>query len=232
MPEEINRLLTDHCSDYCFCPTVTAVDNLRKEGITQGVYQTGDVMFDVALRFATDSEKHSAILSDLNIQKKKYDLCTLHRAENTDSENRLKTVVETLVESQEVIVFPIHPRTRKSLKKYGLMKNLTSATNIISIEPVGFLHMIQLEKNAGKIITDSGGVQKEAYFYRVPCITVREETEWIETVEDGWNILVGTDKEKIRTAIKTFAPKSEQRSLFGKGDAAEKIRDIIQDQFL
>ncbi|MBN2030807.1 UDP-N-acetylglucosamine 2-epimerase (non-hydrolyzing) [bacterium] len=232
MPEEINRLLTDHGSDFYFCPTQTAVDNLRKEGIMQDVHLTGDVMFDAVLRFANDSEKYATVLSDLKVEKKDYHLCTLHRAENTDCKDHLKTIVEALVESRELIVFPIHPRTKKSLQAYGLMETLKEAKNIIMSEPVGFLDMIQLEKNARKILTDSGGVQKEAYFYQVPCITFREETEWIETVQDSWNILVGADKEKILQAIHAFAPHSKQRTLFGNGNAGEQIRDIIQARFL
>ncbi len=232
MPEEINRLLTDQVSDLCFCPTQTAVNNLVKEGITQGVYLTGDVMFDAALWFADDSEKRATALSDLNIEKKMYHLCTLHRAENTDSKDRLKTIIDALVESGEVIIFPVHPRTRKSLQKYGLMGKLTEVKNIIMSEPIGFLNMIQLEKHAKKIITDSGGVQKEAYFYQVPCITLREETEWIETVQESWNVLVGADKEKILQAIHTFSPHSKQQPLFGNGHGAEQIGDIVQDRFL
>ncbi len=232
MPEEINRLLTDHSSDFCFCPTQTAVDNLKKEGITQGVHHTGDVMFDAALRFADDSEKHATVLSDLNIEKKAYYLCTLHRAGNTDYEDRLKTIVEALVESREIIVFPIHPRTKKLMQAYGLMEKLEETNNIIISEPVGFLDMIQLERNAIKILTDSGGVQKEAYFYQVPCITLREETEWVETVQDSWNVLVGADREKIFRAMRTFLPHTKQRSLFGQGDAGERIGDIIREQFL
>ena len=232
MPEEINRLLTDHCSDYLFCPTRTAVDNLGKEGIFQGVYQTGDVMYDAALHFGIYSEKHSNILPYLGIKPKAYCLCTVHRAEKTDCRDHLKIIVETLIESGEVIVFPIHPRTKKSLEQYGFIENLKSAKNVIILEPVSFLDMIQLEKNAKKILTDSGGVQKEAYFYQVPCITLREETEWVETVQDSWNVLVGVDKEKILNSIETFSPSLKQRKIFGEGNASEEIRDIIVDEFL
>ncbi len=232
MPEEINRLLTDRCSQYLFCPTLTAVDNLCKEGIVQGVYQTGDVMYDAALYFGIYSEKHSNILSYLGIESKGYCLCTVHRAENTDCKERLQSIVHALIEAKEKIVFPVHPRTQKALEQYGFIDQLKSAKNILLLDPVGFLDMIQLEKNAKKILTDSGGVQKEAYFYQVPCITLREETEWIETVQDSWNVLVGVNKGKILHTIETFSPQSKQRKFFGEGNAGEQIRDIIVKEFL
>jgi len=227
MPEEINRILTDRCSSMLFCPTETAVKNLRREGITQGVYLTGDVMYDAALRFGKIAEKPSTILSDLGVTPKTYLLCTVHRVNNTDFYDNLKGIVQALVEAGDTVFFSVHPRTKKFLKTYGLIESLKNSPNVRIMDPVSYLDMIQLEKNARKILTDSGGVQKEAYFYLVPCITLREETEWIETVKEGWNILVGTDTRKILQAIQTFLPSSNQSMLFGDGHASEKIADLI-----
>jgi UDP-N-acetylglucosamine 2-epimerase len=228
MPEEINRLLTDRCSTYLFCPTETSVENLKKEGIVNGVFQTGDVMFDAALDLGKHADEQSRILSDLGLEQKSYLLCTLHRAENTNQRERLQEIVDGLAGIHQTVVFPVHPRTKKYLKRYGLIESLQKANNILLLEPVGFLDMIKLEKNAKKILTDSGGVQKEAYFYMVPCITLRYETEWVETVKDGWNVLVGSDKKVILDAVSSFAPNSEQRRLFGDGHASEQILDILK----
>ncbi len=229
MPEEINRVLTDRCASMLFCPTETAVKNLRKEGITQGVYLTGDVMYDAALQFGKIAEKRSTILSDLGVIPKTYLLCTVHRVNSTDFYDNLKGIVQALIETEEAVLFSLHPRTKKFLKTYGLIELLKNSSNVRLIDPVSYLDMIQLEKHAKKILTDSGGVQKEAYFYKVPCITLREETEWIETVKEGWNILVGTDSKKILQAIETFLPSSNQSTLFGDGHASEKIVDLVYD---
>jgi len=199
IPEEINRVLTDHCSDLLFCPTKRAVENLKREGITKGVYLTGDVMVDAIKQNITIAENVSTILNDLNVKPKDYYLVTVHRAENTDNIDKLKNIVDALCEIDNNVVFPCHPRTEKALKKFGLWDKLKRSVNVI--KPVGYLDMLVLEKNAKKIITDSGGVQKEAYIFKVPCITLRERTEWIETVEDGWNMLVGSDKGKILNAL-------------------------------
>jgi len=197
MPEEINRVLTDHVSDYLFAPTKTAVKNLRNEGIRSGVYLTGDVMYDALLDSIKIARKNSKVLDRLGLKPKEYLLATVHRAENTDNQKNLENIIKAFIESDELIVFPAHPRTQKYLKAYGLVKKIKNASNIILIPPMSYLDMLILEANAKKILTDSGGVQKEAYFLKVPCITLRERTEWVETVEDGWNVLVGADKEKI-----------------------------------
>ena len=229
MPEEINRVLTDHCSDLLFCPTERAVENLKREGITNGVYLTGDVMVDAINQNIKIAEKTSKILSKLNIKPKEYYLATVHRAENTDDPNRLKNIVEAFCEIEN-IVFPCHPRTEKFLKTYGLWDRLCEHVKVI--KPVGYLDMLILEKNAKKIITDSGGVQKEAYIFKVPCITLRETTEWLETVEDGWNILVGADKDEILRCIENFNPSSnEYRNVFGDGKASIRIVKIIDEFF-
>ncbi|AMM53547.1 non-hydrolyzing UDP-N-acetylglucosamine 2-epimerase [Pyrococcus kukulkanii] len=231
MPEEINRVLTDHVSDYLFAPTETAVKNLYEEGIREGVYLTGDVMYDALLYNIKIARKKSKILRELGLKPKKYLLATVHRAENTDNRENLKNIIEAFIESSELIIFPVHPRTKKCLTEYGLIKKLEKADNVLLIPPVGYLDMLVLEENARKILTDSGGIQKEAYFLKVPCITLRERTEWVETVEDGWNVLVGADKLKILDAIQNFEPSGETYTYkFGDGKASKKIVEIIGEQ--
>ncbi len=229
MPEEINRVLTDHASDILFAPTETAVRNLENEGIKRGVYLVGDVMVDALLQNIEVAEMESKILEKLEIKKKEYLLVTVHRAENTDNREKLKSIVEALIESNEKIVFPAHLRTVKALKKFNLYSLLESSNNIKLINPVGYIDILILEKYARKILTDSGGVQKEAYILKVPCITLRETTEWVETVQDGWNILVGSDKEKIKKAIKTFEPSEKtHKQRFGDGKSAKRIVQVLQ----
>ena len=225
MPEELNRVVTDHLSDFLFTPTKTAVDNLNKEGIINGVFNTGDVMYDAVLQFSRVAKEKSQILRTLGIEPKTYLYATVHRAENTDNPENLKNIILALAESGEKIVFPIHPRTRKMMG--GI--ELPSLPNIKMIEPVGYLDNLILIENSKKVLTDSGGIQKEAYFLKVPCITLREETEWVETVEDGWNILVGADKKKIQQSIEKFESKGKQSDHFGDGQAANKIAEIISN---
>lgn len=224
MPEEINRVLTDYCSDLLFCPTKTAVGNLEKEGITKGVHLTGDVMVDALEDAIEIAERRSGILNELGLQSEEYYLATLHRAENTDDCDRLRSIAGAFCEVCDLI-FPCHPRTEKYLKRFGLWERLND--NVRVTKPVGYLDMLMLEKNAKKILTDSGGVQKEAYILKVPCITIRDETEWVETVEDGWNVLVGADKEKIVEMVNEFEPAGEQRYVFGSGDASERISELL-----
>jgi UDP-N-acetylglucosamine 2-epimerase (non-hydrolysing) len=228
MPEEVNRVLTDHVSDYLFAPTETAVKNLHNEGIRNGVYLTGDVMYDALLYNIKIARKNSRVLNKLGVKPKDYLLATVHRAENTDNRNNLENIIEAFIESNELIVFPAHPRTQKYLKTYGLYEKLKKAENVLLIKPVGYLDMLVLEKNARMILTDSGGVQKEAYLLKVPCITLRERTEWVETVEDGWNVLVGADKERILKAIREFEPNGETYTYkFGDGKASTRIARIL-----
>ena len=224
MPEEINRVLADLCSDLLFCPTETAVENLKREGIKKGVYLTGDVMVDALKENIKIAEKKSKILEELELTQKEYYLATLHRAENTDDFKKLKNIVDAFCEIED-LVFPCHPRTEKCLKDFGLWNGLVKKVKVI--KPVGYLDMLILEKHAKKILTDSGGVQKEAYIFKVPCITLRENTEWVETIEDGWNVLVGADKERIVKRVNDFEPEGEQRDVFGTGNASEKIMKII-----
>jgi len=201
MPEEINRIVADHLSDVLFCPTETAVKNLEKEGITKGVYLVGDIMFDALIHFSKISEKKSKILEKLNLKPKSYYLATVHRAENTDNCERIKNILTAFSKLDKPVVFPIHPRTKKMVENFSL-KHLLEKMQVI--EPVGYLDMIKLEKNAKAILTDSGGVQKEAFWLKVPCITLRDETEWIETVKYGWNRIVGTDCERIINTVNSL----------------------------
>ncbi|MDI6736825.1 MAG: UDP-N-acetylglucosamine 2-epimerase (non-hydrolyzing) [bacterium] len=229
MPEEINRVVSDHLSSFCFAPTQTAVDNLKEEGIENGVYLTGDVMYDAALNAIEIARGKSKILAQLGIKEKEYLLVTLHRAGNTDIFNNLASIVDALGDLNEQVIFPVHPRTRKALADSGLLSKLEDNPHLKIMTPVGYFDFLLLEYQAKKILTDSGGIQKEAYFFKVPCITLRENTEWVETVEDGWNILVGTNKDLIHQAVSGFNPDSHQRDVFGDGKASEKIVEILVD---
>jgi UDP-GlcNAc3NAcA epimerase len=223
MPEEINRIMTDHVSEYLFCPTDTAVENLHKENIFHNVYNVGDVMYDAVL-FNKDLAKQSTILEKLGVKPKEYCLITLHRAENTDHKEKMVKIIEAFKKIDKPKIWPIHPRTKHKLEAYGI--ELNDIQGLMVIEPVGYLDMLQLETNAERILTDSGGVQKEAYFLQVPCVTLREETEWVETVQNGANIIVGSDTEKIIDAAKkTFTP--NYLPVFGDGKTSEHIAKII-----
>lgn len=227
MPEEINRVLTDHCADILFCPTQTAVDNLYKEGIKEKaktatcVVLVGDVMYDSVLYNLKFSEKRSDIIKKFKLIPKKYTLATVHRAENTDDPRRLKAIFdafEQIAADGLPVIIPIHPRT----KQY-LINSKLKTQNLTLIPPVGYLDMLMLEQNAKAILTDSGGMQKEAYWFGVPCVTLRDETEWVETVEAGWNVVVGTDRAKIVEAVRSFKTDKPRPKLYGDGRAAEKI---------
>lgn len=225
MPEEQNRILTDHISSFLFAPTDTAVKNLQNESL-KNIYNVGDVMYDATLNFKELAKKKSNIVEKLGYKDKSYILTTIHRAENTNLIERLKNIIEALNESPYDIILPLHPRTTKYISEYNLKFN----ANVRVIEPVGYLDMINLEIHAEKIVTDSGGVQKEAFFMGKPCITMRDETEWVETVESGWNIIVGTDKGKILDGITNFTPKTERSPIFGNGTAAKEILKILDNK--
>ncbi|MEM2001807.1 MAG: UDP-N-acetylglucosamine 2-epimerase (non-hydrolyzing) [Candidatus Methanomethylicaceae archaeon] len=226
MAEEINRVLTDHISDLLFCPTQTAVENLRREGITQGVYLVGDVMYDAALQYLALAEQKSRILERLGLRPKEYALATVHRAENADDPQRLRAIfagLEAIAQTGLPVILPLHPRTRKQAEALGLSPN-----GVRVLEPVSYLDMLLLEKNARVILTDSGGVQKEAFFFRVPCVTLREETEWVETVEAGWNVVVGANRERIVGAVNRGSlGQRTQADIFGYGRAAERIVEVL-----
>lgn len=230
MPEEHNRVLTDHCADLLFCPTKTAVENLAGEGLTVGVHEVGDPMYDAVLLFAERAREHSTILQDLGLKKGEYLLATVHRAYNTDDPEALKAIFSVLTSIQETVVFPVHPRTRQKLRDYDLIQKESVTQNLILIDPVDYLDMLVLEQNARVILTDSGGVQKEAYFFAVPCLTLRPETEWVETVQSGWNLLVGVDLEKVTAGLQhTFPSIHQQPKLFGDGRAAFHIARILAE---
>ncbi len=230
MPEEINRVVADHICDINFCSSPAAVENLVKEGLGGTSFLVGDVMFDCALKFEHVAEKHYNPFKEYNVDKGLYILVTCHRAENTDERRNLKQIVDAvnMISEHFPVVFPVHPRTKKFLEQYRLAFN--GSVNVIP--PVSYFEMLLLEKHAKMILTDSGGVQKEAFFYRVPCITMRHETEWIETVELGWNIVAGPDRKKIMAAFANFAthtltvPKEQP---YGDGDAAGKIVERLRE---
>jgi len=225
MPEETNRVLTDHISNILLCSTKESIANLKIEGV-KNLHLVGDVMIDSIKSNIKSIEDKSNIMKRLGLKRKDYILATVHRASNTDNKNNLQNIVDAFIESKEKIIFPVHPRTYKYLKLYGLDKKLKKS-NIVLIKPIGYFDMLVLEKNAKKITTDSGGVQKEAYFFKVPCITLRNSTEWVETVKDKWNILTGANKSKIIKAIINFSPKGKQHEDYGKGNASKNIVNVI-----
>ena len=224
MPEEINRVVADHLSELLLCPSDTAVRNLSAEGITRNVHLVGDVMLDVLnwakLRLATQSPE---ILERLSLRKQHYFLATVHRSENTDDLARLSQILNAFNALDEQVVFPVHPRARKMITGAGLRV----AGHVQLIDPVGYLDMVALASAARLVLTDSGGLQKEAYWLGVPCITLRDETEWVETVEAGWNRLVGSDSERIVEAAHFFAPSGPRPVVYGDGLAAVKCVDLI-----
>jgi UDP-N-acetylglucosamine 2-epimerase len=228
MPEEHNRVLTDHCSDLLFCPTRTAVENLALERIAAGVYLVGDTMYDALLQFGAVARQRSTILGRLGVEPKRYLLATIHRPYNTDVPKNLYNILAALAEVDETVIFPVHPRTRDKIAESNGLLGLTRELHTVKmITPVGYLDMLMLEQNARLILTDSGGMQKEAYFCEVPCITLRPETEWIETVEAGWNVVAGADRDRIVDAVRSFQPGGRPPAVFGDGHAAEKIVDIL-----
>jgi UDP-N-acetylglucosamine 2-epimerase len=223
MPEEINRLVADKLSSAFFCVSQTAVKQLADEGITKDVYWVGDVMLDANLASRPLARNKSTVLSTLELVPGSYGLVTVHRAANTDDPDRLANIVRALGQVGETVIFPVHPRTRGALQKLDVQ----FGDNVRLIEPVGYFDMVILEENTRIIATDSGGVQREAYFMGKPCLTLRDETEWTETVQVGWNKLVGVDVEKIVHGWKNFAPPAAQHPIFGDGKASEKIADIL-----
>lgn len=226
MPEEINRLVADRLSDILFCITQNAVSHLREEGIVNGVYFSGDVMLDALQQNIEVAREHSKISAGLNLSESEYLLATVHRAGNTDNPANLRSIVKAFNQIEEPIVFPVHPRTRRAIKQLGL----TFASHVRMIEPVGYLDMLMLESNARAILTDSGGVQREAYFLSIPCITLREDTEFMELVESGWNWLVGADTRRILHAWRNIERPATHPPFFGHGQAAQRISEIIDSE--
>jgi len=231
MPEEINRVLTDHISSLLFAPTKTAVNNLISEGISPNwIHFVGDVMLDAALFYGDRAQAASDIVYKLDLVSRSFILATIHRAENTDDPKRLKAIIEgLLIVNQNIpVVWPIHPRTKAVIET--MPETSAAVRSLQLIDPVGYLDMVMLEKNARLIVTDSGGVQKEAYFYRVPCVTLRNETEWVELVNHQWNKLVTpTSPHKVAIGIQEMlmAPLGEDVMLYGDGSAAVKIVQVL-----
>ena len=235
MPEEQNRILTDHISDLLLCPTQTAVENLKKEGITSGVIHTGDIMYDAVLRNIDISNRRYSNIrwieelitdnGDLpNLSINEYYLATIHRAENTDDPDKLYRIFKAFSQLDMPVLFPLHPRTKKLIKELD-----TDLSNIIIVQPVGYLLMLSLTANAYMVVTDSGGLQKEAYFLKTPCTTLRDQTEWVETLEKGWNVLSKTDVQEIKMKAKRKLTclQHPQPNSFGDGNAALKICKAI-----
>lgn len=226
MPEEINRVLTDHASDLLFAPTSNAVANLRQEGIPEErIHFVGDVMYDAALYYASEAQRKSVILDLLGLKPGAYILATVHRAENTDMPERLRIIVEGLaqVARQIPVVFPAHPRTRKALEAQNLIG--LARAHLRLIDPVGYLDMVMLERHARLIATDSGGVQREAFFYRVPCVTLRGETEWVELVDLGWNRLCLPVSGAVvaEAIVEMMGKRGVEATPYGDGKAAQRI---------
>jgi UDP-GlcNAc3NAcA epimerase len=222
MPEEINRILTDRISDKLFCPTQTAVDNLMNEGygsLEGEIYRTGDVMLDAALFYSEKAREKSNIIERLKLDK--FILCTIHRAENTDDINRLRSIMTAIneISAHVKVVVPIHPRTRQIISKNNI------SINFEAIDPVGYFDMISLITHCELVMTDSGGLQKEAFYFQKNCVTLRDETEWVELVDNGFNVCVGSDTGRILDAYQQMLHKANDFSinLYGKGDASEKI---------
>lgn len=228
MPEEINRILTDHAATMLFAPMEVAVTNLAREGVeSDKVMNVGDVMFDAALFYGAKADEESQILEKLGLAGEAYILATVHRAENTDAPERLTAIIQGMTDCGRQIVLPLHPRTKARIASLGL----ALPENVLAIEPVGYLDMVMLEKHADLIMTDSGGVQKEAFFYHVPCITLRDETEWVELVEAGWNKIVPPfSSEVIVDAIDSARMPGESIQPYGEGHAAELIADKLSVQ--
>ncbi len=234
MPEEVNRVLTDHVSNLLLCPTPQAVENLRREGIAKGVNLIGDVMYDGARLFAEVAQSRFDPLPGLGLQKQQFALMTCHRAENTDDPRRLTQIVQAANDlgEQLAVVFPVHPRTQKQLTQLGTSLH----RNVQVVEPISYLEMLLLEREAALILTDSGGVQKEAFFFGTPCVTMREETEWTETVETGANTLAGADCARIIAAARRQLTRRglipDAAPWYGEGRATQRIVELLQERVL
>jgi UDP-N-acetylglucosamine 2-epimerase len=228
MPEEINRILTDQVADLLFCPTPTAVKNLNTEGIEDGVFLTGDVMYDAVVYNADLAVLKSDVIKKLDLKEKNYYLATVHRPANTDNATDLGNIFQAFGSLALDVILPLHPRTRGVLKQ----AKINVPENVQIIDPVGYLDMLVLEKNARVIITDSGGIQKEAYIFGVSCVTLRQDTEWWETVDVGWNKLVGADPDQIIQAVNSEKLIEERPNLFGDGKAAQKIVNLIKKEYI
>jgi UDP-GlcNAc3NAcA epimerase len=226
MPEEINRVVTDHLSSLLLCPSPPSVRNLEKEGITEGVAVVGDVMTECLL--SIESTLDDSAPEKLGLKKGEYVLATIHRQENADSRENMGAIIGAMCQYDGEVVLPLHPRTAKNITSWGLMDKLTKSGNVMVMEPMDFLTFTAIERHARKIMTDSGGVQKEAYFWGVPCVTVRDETEWTETLEGGWNVLTGASQERILEALHRPTPHNGRTVVFGDAHVSSRIVDQIE----
>jgi UDP-N-acetylglucosamine 2-epimerase len=226
IPEELNRMVTDHVSRYHFCASRTAVRHLASEGIIGSVYWVGDVLLDALHQMWARGQGDTDVLDRLRLRPREYSLVTVHRAENSDDPARLRKIVRTLNLANEPVVFPVHPRTSRSLSELGA----TFRRHVQVIEPLGFADMLTLEGNARLIATDSGGVQREAYFLGVPCLTLRETTEWSETVEAGWNRVVGIEPDRALEVWHEFEPPASRPALYGDGRASQRITALLRGE--
>ncbi|WP_247000908.1 non-hydrolyzing UDP-N-acetylglucosamine 2-epimerase [Halosolutus gelatinilyticus] len=228
MPEEINRILTDHAADCCFAPSKRAVENLAEEGIDDGVHWTGDVMYDAILDARERATNRSTILEDLGLEPGEYVLATVHRESNTDVRSNLEAILDGFADSPLPVVFPAHPRTVDRLERHGLWERATAVCDLI--EPQGYLDFVRLLDAAERVATDSGGVQKEAFFLETPCVTLRNETEWTETVDSGLNVLVGPNADRIRRALRTDRNPVTNAQPYGDGLAGQRIVGLLERQ--
>ncbi len=227
MPEEINRVLTDHAADLVFPPSESAATRLREEGITESVHVVGDVMYDSILWARGVAAERSTVLDGLGYDEGEFVLATVHRAGNTDDPGKLAAIVDGLSRGSLPVVLPVHPRTKKRLRECDLWERATDVLDII--DPVGYLDFIRLLDGAERVATDSGGVQKEAFFLDTLCVTMREETEWVETVESGWNVLVGADSDAIERELTVEQSPNKKSTPYGDGNAAEKIVRVLDE---
>jgi UDP-N-acetylglucosamine 2-epimerase len=223
MPEELNRVLTDHASDLLLCSTETAMANLERERAAGEAHLVGDVMADVSLAFRDIAEERSRILDDLGVEPGAYLVVTAHRAGNVDDPEQLARLADLLAALPGPVIFPMHPRTRARLDAAGLAERLG---DVRVVQPLGYLDFLKLARHARAVLTDSGGVQKEAYLLGVPCVTLRDTTEWVETVDAGWNVLVGLDRDAALDAVE-HTPPAERPELYGGGQAAGRVRDVV-----
>lgn len=226
MPEETNRVLSDHASDLLFAPSESAVETLAEEGLTDGVHFVGDVMYDAILWAREATIENTEVLDRLDLQVGDFVLATIHRANNTDNPEDLEAIIKGLASVSQPVLLPVHPRTEKRLREYKLWERATSGLEII--DPVGYLDFIRLLDASAQVATDSGGVQKEAFYLDTPCVTIREETEWVETVESGWNHLVPADEVRIRSQLEDIDQPDSNLRAYGDGTAAKRILNILE----
>lgn len=229
MPEEINRIVADHLSGLHFCVNESAQINLNNEGVKDRVFLVGDTMYDVFLELKKSIDIN--LLQEYNLKPNKYILATIHRASNTEDKETLTRIISTLCGLNDIFVVPLHPRTKKYIEKYNLLQIIEQAKNVIILPPQGYIENLTLMFYAKKILTDSGGMQKEAYYLKKPCITLRQETEWTETVDSGWNTLVGSEPEKIKIAVENNSVPKRSPKFFGDGNSSQKIAQAIFNYF-